>query len=313
MARARVHAQAEIREMAAVHPRGRDRAALWLWEKHNLVNERLAAEQLSDSPATQFVEFAKVQWPSRSGCQECRQMTRPQPGVKVQVHWRHEGVLRLLFEQVTRPRAPTTHEPRRLSLLPGLLRPSPRPLSPSLAFSHLLPPSRALSRLFAPSPTFPRPLPPSLTFPRLLAPSLAVLPRATLRVLGRAHAHAGRARGQPRGHGRRARRDQPTSHATPRASPHPPCSHVTRATSRLPTPSSAHPRALPAPPGRRGADVSALRHAGTHTTVGLLGLAVLLLGCCCLYGGGGGAGGAPCPTVVGGGGKPGRKKADHVI
>ena len=84
--------------MAAEHQHGRDRAALWLWQAHNKVNERLAAEALTDSPASEFVEFAKVQWPSRSMCPECREVSRPHPGVKAQVHWRHEAVLRRLYE-----------------------------------------------------------------------------------------------------------------------------------------------------------------------------------------------------------------------
>ena len=86
-----------IIEMASQHHHGRDRAVLWLWQAHNRVNERLAAEALSDSPASQYLEFAKIQWPSRTLCQDCREVSRPHAGVKAQVHWRHEAVLKQIY------------------------------------------------------------------------------------------------------------------------------------------------------------------------------------------------------------------------
>ena len=88
-----------LMEMASQHRHGRDRAALWLWQAHNRVNERLAAEALSDSPSTQLLEFAKVQWPPRSVCKECREVTRPHAGVKAETQWRHQTVLQQLYEQ----------------------------------------------------------------------------------------------------------------------------------------------------------------------------------------------------------------------
>ena len=45
----------------------------------------MGAEELTDTAAAQFAEFAKVQWPSRSLCPECREVSRPQPGVKASV------------------------------------------------------------------------------------------------------------------------------------------------------------------------------------------------------------------------------------
>ena len=88
----------DVREMASEHEHGRHRAALWLWQAHNHVNERLGAEELTDTAAAQFAEFAKVQWPSRSLCPECREVSRPQPGVKASVHWRRSLVLKVLYE-----------------------------------------------------------------------------------------------------------------------------------------------------------------------------------------------------------------------
>lgn len=88
----------DVREMASEHEHGRHRAALWLWQAHNHVNERLGAAELTDSAAAQFAEFAKVQWPSRSLCPECREVSRPQPGVKASVHWRRSLVLKVLYE-----------------------------------------------------------------------------------------------------------------------------------------------------------------------------------------------------------------------
>ncbi len=88
----------DLREMASEHQHGRHRAALWLWQAHNHVNERLGAEELTDSAAAQFAEFAKVQWPSRSLCPDCREVSRPHPGVKASVHWRRPLVLKVLYE-----------------------------------------------------------------------------------------------------------------------------------------------------------------------------------------------------------------------
>lgn len=79
---------------------GRERAALWLWQSHNKVNERLAAEALTDSPALQYAEFAKEQWPPRSLCKECREVTMPpRAGVRPELRWREEVVFHFLLEQ----------------------------------------------------------------------------------------------------------------------------------------------------------------------------------------------------------------------
>ena len=63
------------------------------------VNERLAHEALTDSYTTQFDEFVKVQWPPRTVCRTCHEVSRPQAGLSPQVHWRHAGVIKLLLEQ----------------------------------------------------------------------------------------------------------------------------------------------------------------------------------------------------------------------
>lgn len=93
----------ELRELAGQHHHGgRDRAALWLWQAHNSVNERLASEALTDSPATAYAEYAKVQWPARSVCPKCRQVALPPPqrrGALVEVRWQHDHILRWLLEQ----------------------------------------------------------------------------------------------------------------------------------------------------------------------------------------------------------------------
>ncbi|XP_052524590.1 sulfhydryl oxidase 2 isoform X1 [Tympanuchus pallidicinctus] len=44
-----------------------DRAVLWLWEKHNVVNSRLAGD-LTEDP-----KFPKVQWPTPDLCPECHE------------------------------------------------------------------------------------------------------------------------------------------------------------------------------------------------------------------------------------------------
>jgi hypothetical protein len=94
--------ETDVREMADVHHQhgGRARAALWLWQVHNKVNERLAAEALTDSPATKYAEFAKEQWPSRHVCPECREVAMPpRAGVRPELRWREAGVLKFLLEQ----------------------------------------------------------------------------------------------------------------------------------------------------------------------------------------------------------------------
>ena len=53
--------ESDIRELSThAHHGGRERAALWLWQAHNKVNDRLAAEMLVDSPQLKFAEFAKI-------------------------------------------------------------------------------------------------------------------------------------------------------------------------------------------------------------------------------------------------------------
>ena len=93
--------EGDLRTLAAhKHRGGRERGALWLWKTHNAVNERLAAEALTDSPATEFAEFAKEQWPSRSTCSRCRELSGPpKAGVKPSLQWHEDSVYAHLLEQ----------------------------------------------------------------------------------------------------------------------------------------------------------------------------------------------------------------------
>ncbi|KAG8141946.1 putative Sulfhydryl oxidase protein [Naja naja] len=57
-----------------------DEAVLWLWEKHNVVNTRLAGD-LSEDP-----QFPKVQWPTPALCPACHKATQgPSAWDKMQV------------------------------------------------------------------------------------------------------------------------------------------------------------------------------------------------------------------------------------
>ena len=56
--------EAEMAEMASQHS-ARDRVVLWMWQAHNRVNARLAAQ-----PDHSFDEFLKVEWPSSAACPE---------------------------------------------------------------------------------------------------------------------------------------------------------------------------------------------------------------------------------------------------
>jgi len=88
-----------LRDMAMLHPKGRDRAALWLWTAHNKVNERLTSEEASvASRNSKFHEFVKVQWPPRTGCATCQQMSRPLNGAPPEAHWQSDEVLHYLME-----------------------------------------------------------------------------------------------------------------------------------------------------------------------------------------------------------------------
>ena len=88
-----------LRDMAMLHPKGRDRAALWLWTAHNKVNERLTSEEASVAARnSKFHEFVKVQWPPRTGCATCQQMSRPLNGAPPEAHWQSDEVLHYLME-----------------------------------------------------------------------------------------------------------------------------------------------------------------------------------------------------------------------
>ena len=93
--------ESDLRALAAhKHRGGRERAALWLWKAHNSVSERLAAEALTDSPATEFAEFAHEQWPPRTLCQGCRELSGPpKAGVRPSLQWREDAIYRQLLEQ----------------------------------------------------------------------------------------------------------------------------------------------------------------------------------------------------------------------
>ncbi|KAL3918872.1 MAG: hypothetical protein SGPRY_005840 [Prymnesium sp.] len=70
---------------------GRERAALWLWHAHNLVNLRLAKE-----PADEFIEFAKEEWPTKAECSSCHSVTLTHHAAKPIVGWdRKESLLSL--------------------------------------------------------------------------------------------------------------------------------------------------------------------------------------------------------------------------
>ena len=46
-----------------------------------------------------YAEFAKLQWPARSECHECRELSMPpRAGVRQELRWRHDTVHRLLLE-----------------------------------------------------------------------------------------------------------------------------------------------------------------------------------------------------------------------
>ena len=93
--------ESDVRALATHrHRGGRERAALWLWKAHNTVSERLAAEALTDSPATEFAEFSHEQWPSRGLCHGCRELSGPpKAGVRPTLQWREDAVYRQLLEQ----------------------------------------------------------------------------------------------------------------------------------------------------------------------------------------------------------------------
>ncbi|XP_027543735.1 sulfhydryl oxidase 2 [Neopelma chrysocephalum] len=61
-----------------------DRAVLWLWEKHNVVNNRLAGD-LTEDP-----KFPKVQWPTPDICPACHEE------IKGLHSWNEEQVLKFL-------------------------------------------------------------------------------------------------------------------------------------------------------------------------------------------------------------------------
>ena len=70
-----------------------------MWQAHNKVNDRLAADALADTAESKFAEFAKIQWPARTDCTDCRELTMPpRAGVKQELRWRHDEVLRVLME-----------------------------------------------------------------------------------------------------------------------------------------------------------------------------------------------------------------------
>jgi len=87
--------EAEMSEMSSQHS-ARDRAVLWIWQAHNQVNARLAAQ-----PDHSFDEFLKVEWPSPAACPGCHEVTISQRGsAATRDHllrqWRHDQVLRYL-------------------------------------------------------------------------------------------------------------------------------------------------------------------------------------------------------------------------
>ena len=87
--------EAEMAEMAPQHS-SRDRAALWMWQAHNQVNARLAAQ-----PDHSFDEFLKVEWPTPAACPDCHEVAISQRGsAATRDHllrqWRHDQVLRYL-------------------------------------------------------------------------------------------------------------------------------------------------------------------------------------------------------------------------
>ena len=91
--------ETDIRELFGGHHGGRERATLWLWQAHNKVNDRLAAEALVDSPQLKYAEFAKIQWPPRADCHDCRELSMPpRAGVRQELRWRHDTVYRQLLE-----------------------------------------------------------------------------------------------------------------------------------------------------------------------------------------------------------------------
>ena len=43
-----------------------------------------------------FDEFAKIQWPARADCADCRELSMPpRTGVRPELKWRHDGVLKV--------------------------------------------------------------------------------------------------------------------------------------------------------------------------------------------------------------------------
>ena len=94
------HLETDLRALSQQrHHGGRERAALWLWQAHNKVNDRLAAEALVDSPQMKYAEFAKIQWPPRGECPDCRELSMPpRAGVRQELRWRHDSVVAHLLE-----------------------------------------------------------------------------------------------------------------------------------------------------------------------------------------------------------------------
>ncbi|KAL1495641.1 hypothetical protein AB1Y20_016508 [Prymnesium parvum] len=70
---------------------GRERAALWLWHAHNVVNLRLAA-----APDKALAEFAKGEWPATAECAACKKVTLSHHGAKPSVGWDRKQVSQYL-------------------------------------------------------------------------------------------------------------------------------------------------------------------------------------------------------------------------
>ena len=84
----------EMGGMPAKHTQ-RERAVLWLWQAHNRVNARLAAEP------DPLDEYLKVEWPLPALCASCHEVAFSQRGTAAQHghvlrQWRHDQVVRQL-------------------------------------------------------------------------------------------------------------------------------------------------------------------------------------------------------------------------
>ncbi|XP_067632342.1 sulfhydryl oxidase 1 [Eurosta solidaginis] len=89
------HCSEHFQEMAVRrkiwHVSSKAEAALWLWEAHNEVNNRLAGDETEDP------KFPKIQFPSESSCSQCRKADAISSSSKSTINWDRDAVLHFLI------------------------------------------------------------------------------------------------------------------------------------------------------------------------------------------------------------------------